>query len=88
MRPYVKSLLFGVIIEVPLHEDDGRAFIAASRRKVAQRPDKVGQSSGGSPLRNHIPDQAVRTLIADTLADGFFQCVARQVFKVVVGKVL
>ena len=76
----------GEVIEIPLDEDDGRTLVARARGQVAQRADEVGNLSGGCTLGRHIAHEVI-ALGADALGNGFTKCFAREVGKIVVGKV-
>ena len=84
----VLRLVVGIVVEVALNVDDGRALIAAAARQVAERADQVGQAAGRRALGHHVADQALAGLLADALFDGFLQRLAPEITEVIVGEVL
>jgi hypothetical protein len=55
--------LFGIVIEVSLNVDDGRALIAAAGGQIRQRADQIGQTARGGALRDHRALEALRFFI-------------------------
>ena len=51
------ALVVGIVVEVALDVDDGRALVAAAARQVAQRADQVGQAAGCRALGHHVADE-------------------------------
>ena len=84
----VWGLVVGIVVEVALNVNDGRALVAAAARQVAERADQVGQAAGRRALGHHVADQALAGLLADALFDGFLQRLALEIAEVIVGEVL
>ena len=85
--PGRKAALFSVVFEVVLHDDDGRALVAAAAGEVAERADEVGEAPRRGALGDHVALE-VGVLPADGLLDGGLELVAGEAGELVVGEVL
>ena len=67
------GLLFRIVIEIALHQDNRRSLVAAAAGQVAEGTDQVRQPSGRGPLGHHGAYQAGRffVLFPDVIGNGF-----------------
>ena len=82
-------LIDGIVVEIALDVDDGRALVAAAAGQVAQRTDQVGEVAGGGALGHHASYQGLLGVLGpDLLGYGLLQRLAGQVGKFLVRQVL
>ena len=85
---YIRFDLFGgIVVEIALNVNDGRALVARACGKVAKRADKVGKASWRRALRCHLSNE-VSVLFNDSFLDCRLKSLALKPRKIVIRKIL
>ena len=87
MESFFVYLFCCVVVKVSLDVYDGSTLVTRSGGQVAQRSDKIGETTGSCALGCHVANQ-VLVLLLDFLLDSRLQLLACERCEGIVGKVL